>query len=34
VQGLQVGQLADGKIIVKVDERTFVGHPVASTIKR
>ncbi len=28
VQGLLVGQLADGKIIVKVDEKTFVGYPV------
>lgn len=29
IQGLLVGQLADGKIIVKVDEKTFVGYPVA-----
>ena len=28
VQGLQVGQMADGKIMVKVDEKTFVGYPV------
>jgi hypothetical protein len=28
VQGLLVGQLSDGKLIVKVDEKTFVGHPV------
>lgn len=30
VQGLMVGQLADGKIIVKVDEKTFVGYPVTA----
>lgn len=28
VQGIVVGQLADGKIAVKVDEKTFVGYPV------
>ncbi len=28
VQGLVVGQLSDGKVIVKVDEKTFVGFPV------
>jgi hypothetical protein len=28
IQGLMVGQLADGKIMVKVDEKTFVGYPV------
>ena len=28
VQGVVVGQLADGKIMVKVDEKTFVGYPV------
>jgi hypothetical protein len=28
VQGLVVGQLSDGKIMVKVDEKTFVGFPV------
>jgi hypothetical protein len=28
IQGLLVAQMADGKIMVKVDERTFVGHPV------
>lgn len=28
VQGLVVGQLADGKVMVKVDEQTFVGYPV------
>jgi len=30
VQGLVVGQLADGKIVVKVDEKTFVGFPVGA----
>jgi hypothetical protein len=29
VQGLLVGQLSDGKIVVRVDEKTFVGYPVA-----
>jgi hypothetical protein len=29
VQGLLVAQLADGKIVIKVDEKTFVGYPVA-----
>jgi hypothetical protein len=29
VQGLFVRQLDDGKIEVRVDERTFVGRPVA-----
>jgi hypothetical protein len=29
VQGLLVGEMANGKIIVKVDEKTFVGYPVA-----
>ncbi|OYU20349.1 MAG: hypothetical protein CFE34_00470 [Rhodobacteraceae bacterium PARR1] len=29
IQGLFVGQMADGKIVVKVDEKTFVGYPVA-----
>lgn len=33
VQGLMVAQLADGKIVVKVDEKTFVGYPVASSRK-
>lgn len=31
VQGLMVGQLADGKIVIKVDEKTFVGYPVAGS---
>ncbi len=29
IQGLVVGHLADGKVMVKVDEKTFVGYPVA-----
>lgn len=29
VQGYVVKQLADGKMIVRVDEKTFVGNPVA-----
>lgn len=29
VQGIVVGQLADGKVIVRVDEKNFVGFPVA-----
>ncbi|MFN3824542.1 MAG: hypothetical protein ACK4RN_11220 [Pseudorhodobacter sp.] len=33
VQGIQVGQLADGKIIVRVDERNFIGFPVIPTRK-
>lgn len=28
VQGILVGPAADGKIIVRVDEKTFVGTPV------
>jgi len=28
IQGLLVGQMADGKIMVKVDEKTFIGYPV------
>lgn len=30
VQGIVVKQLADGKLMVKVDDKTFVGYPVAS----
>jgi hypothetical protein len=33
VQGLMVSQLADGKIVIKVDDKTFVGYPVASARK-
>ena len=29
VQGILVGQTTDGKLIVRVDERTWVGTPVA-----
>lgn len=29
VQGLMVSQLSDGKIVVKVDQQTFVGYPVS-----
>jgi hypothetical protein len=29
VQGILVGQLSDGKVMVRVDEKTFVGLPVA-----
>lgn len=29
VQGIVVGQMSDGKIMVRVDEKTFVGSPVA-----
>lgn len=28
VQGILVGQMADGMIMVKVDDKTFVGRPV------
>ncbi len=28
VQGLMVSQLSDGKVVVKVDEKTFVGYPI------
>lgn len=33
VQGLVVGQLSDGKIIVRVDEKNFVGFPVPAAGK-
>lgn len=29
VQGLFVGPAQDGKIIIRVDEKNFVGYPVA-----
>ncbi len=29
VQGIVVKQLSDGKLVVRVDEKTFIGHPVA-----
>ncbi|WP_430465425.1 hypothetical protein [Tabrizicola sp.] len=28
VQGIMIGQMPDGKIMVKVDDKTFVGMPV------
>jgi hypothetical protein len=28
VQGILVGQMADGKIMVRVDDKTYVGLPV------
>ncbi|MGP3696585.1 hypothetical protein [Rhodobacter sp. NSM] len=28
VQGLLVGQMADGKVMVRVDEKTYVGYPI------
>ncbi len=33
VQGQLVSQLADGKIVVRVDGKTFVGYPVNSMRK-
>jgi hypothetical protein len=33
VQGLQVGQLPDGQIIVRVDEKNYVGNPITLTRK-
>lgn len=32
VQGLLVGQMADGKIMVRVDEKTFVGYPIGASV--
>ena len=31
VQGLQVAQMSDGKVMVRVDAQTFIGTPVPST---
>lgn len=31
VQGLFVRALSDGKLVVKVDEKLFVGHPVSAS---
>ncbi len=28
VQGLVVGQNPDGRLVIRVDEKLFVGHPV------
>jgi len=33
VQGLQIGQLPDGKVIIRVDDKTFTGIPIASARK-
>jgi hypothetical protein len=33
IQGILVKQLADGKMVVRVDDKTFVGHPVAAERK-
>ena len=33
IQGLMVGQLDDGKVLVKVDDKTYAGYPVASVRK-
>jgi hypothetical protein len=33
VQGVLVSQLADGQIVIKVDEKTFVGYPIAASRK-
>ena len=33
VQGLMVSQLSDGKIVIKVDQQTFVGYPVPAQRK-
>jgi len=34
IQGLLVRQLSDGKIVVKVDDKTFTGFPVAQSRKQ
>jgi len=31
VQGVVVGQLANGKLVIRVDDKTFVGYPVSPT---
>jgi hypothetical protein len=33
VQGLQVGQTPDGMLIVRVDEKNFIGRPITATRK-
>ncbi len=33
VQGLVVGQSADGKLVVQVDDKRFVGYPVSNVIR-
>lgn len=30
VQGIVVAQLSDGKVVVRVDEKNFVGYPVTA----
>lgn len=34
IQGLFVSELSNGKIIVQVDDKTFVGKPVPAPAKR
>jgi len=31
VQGVVVAQLANGKLVIRVDDKTFVGYPVSPT---
>ncbi|MBJ2152299.1 hypothetical protein [Paracoccus sp. IB05] len=31
VQGLMVSQNADGTVVIRVDDRTYTGRPVAAT---
>lgn len=33
IQGLMVGELADGKIKVVVDDKTYVGTPVTQNLR-
>ena len=30
IQGLMVAKLADGKIVIRVDDKTYAGYPVPS----
>ena len=32
IQGLMVGQLPDGRIVIRLDGRTYAGHPVPSAL--
>jgi hypothetical protein len=34
VQGIFVGELADGRIVVRVDDRLYTGRPVARIVHR
>lgn len=34
VQGLVVGHLDDGRVVIKVDDRTFAGVPIARPMPR